>query len=66
MIMLTTTLLAEVAAPLATLAFFQDVTPKPSQMLPLTSPIVGYIIMALFGAAIISVSLLPSKRGHQD
>jgi hypothetical protein len=34
--------------------------------MPLTSPVLGYLIMAVFGAAIITVSLLPSKRGHQD
>jgi hypothetical protein len=41
-------------------------TPKPSTALPLQTPVIGYLIMALFGAALIGISLLPSKRGHQD
>lgn len=30
------------------------------------SPLIGYGIMALMFAAVIMVSLIPSKRGHQD
>lgn len=41
-------------------------TPKPSTALPLQTPVIGYLIMAIFGAALIGISLLPSKRGHQD
>jgi len=56
------------ALAIAALTFAQvaQETPKPSGAMPLTSPVLGYLIMAVFGAAIITVSLLPSKRGHQD
>jgi hypothetical protein len=30
------------------------------------SPVGGYALMAIAAAAIISVSLIPAKRGHQD
>ncbi|TVQ52606.1 MAG: hypothetical protein EA377_09800 [Phycisphaerales bacterium] len=30
------------------------------------SPLIGYGLMALMFAAVITVSLIPSKRGHQD
>ncbi len=47
--------LQEVAAP-----------PQPDRNQNLISPVPGYAIMAVFFAAIIGVSLIPSKRGHQD
>ena len=40
--------------------------PQPDRSLPLVSPVGGYALMALAAAALIGVSLLPSKRGHQD
>ena len=40
--------------------------PQPDRSLPLISPVGGYALMALATAALIGVSLLPSKRGHQD
>ncbi len=40
--------------------------PQPDQGLTYSSPVGGYALMALAGAALIGVSLLPSKRGHQD
>ena len=40
--------------------------PQPDQGLTYSSPVGGYGLMALAGAALIGVSLLPSKRGHQD
>lgn len=64
---LATLLSIDLCAPLA-IAFIQDVetVPMPSQALPLSSPVLGYAIMAIFGAAFIGASLMPSKRGHQD
>ena len=53
------------AAPQAALA--QAVAPpQPDRSLGLVSPVGGYALMALAAAALIGVSLLPSKRGHQD
>ena len=40
--------------------------PQPDRSLGLVSPVAGYALMALATAALIGVSLLPSKRGHQD
>lgn len=47
-------------------AFAADVPPTPDKGLALYSPVGGYALMAIGTAAVISVSLLPSKRGHQD
>jgi hypothetical protein len=47
-------------------AFAADAPPVPDKSLALYSPVGGYALMALGTAAVISVSLLPSKRGHQD
>ena len=47
-------------------AFAADVPPTPDKGLALYSPVGGYALMALDTAVVISVSLLPSKRGHQD
>ena len=40
--------------------------PQPNRGVSLTSPVGGYAIMALAAAAIVAVSLMPAKRGHQD
>jgi hypothetical protein len=32
----------------------------------LTGAVWGFALMAILGGAIVGVSLLPSKRGHQD
>ncbi len=40
--------------------------PQPDRSLGLVSPVAGYALMALATMALIAVSLLPSKRGHQD
>jgi len=40
--------------------------PQPNRAVSLTSPVGGYAIMALATAAIVAVSLMPAKRGHQD
>lgn len=47
-------------------AFAADAPPTPDKGLALYSPVGGYALMALGTAAVISMSLLPSKRGHQD
>ena len=46
----------------------QDVAapPQPDRNQSLISPVGGYAIMALFFAAIVMISLIPSKRGAQD
>ena len=48
-----------------TVAWAQDVAPQPDLR---QSPQVwvGYFFMVLLAAAVMGVSLLPSKRGHQD
>jgi Mn2+/Fe2+ NRAMP family transporter len=48
-----------------TLAQSTDAAPLPS-LSRTPSPLIGYGIMAVFAIAIVAVSLLPSKRGHQD
>ena len=40
--------------------------PQPDRSLGLMSPVGGYALLALATMALIGVSLLPSKRGHQD
>ena len=40
--------------------------PQPDRSLGLVSPVAGYALMALAAMALIAVSLLPAKRGHQD
>lgn len=43
-----------------------SVPPQPDRGLGLYSPVGGYALMALAAAAIIGISLMPAKRGHQD
>jgi hypothetical protein len=47
-------------------ALAADAPPTPDKGLALYSPVGGYALMALGTAAVVSVNLLPSKRGHQD
>jgi hypothetical protein len=61
--------LAAVALAAAAPALAQDevnTPPQPNRGVSLTSPVGGYAIMALAAAAIVAVSLMPAKRGHQD
>ena len=61
--------LAAVALAAAVPALAQDevnTPPQPNRGVSLTSPVGGYAIMALAAAAIVAVSLMPAKRGHQD
>ena len=62
-------LAAALALGLALPALAQDdvnTPPQPNRGVTLTSPVGGYAIMALAAAAIVAVSLMPAKRGHQD
>ena len=46
-------------------ALAQDTVPQPD--LNRSPPIwLGYLVMVVLVAAVMAVSLLPSKRGHQD
>jgi hypothetical protein len=61
--------LAAVALASAAPALAQDevnTPPQPNRAVSLTSPVGGYAIMALATAAIVAVSLMPAKRGHQE
>jgi len=61
--------LAAVALAASAPALAQDevnTPPQPNRGVALTSPVGGYAIMALAAAAIVAVSLMPAKRGHQD
>ena len=61
--------LAAVALAASAPALAQDevnTPPQPNRGVSLTSPVGGYAIMALATAAIVAVSLMPAKRGHQD
>jgi hypothetical protein len=55
-------------APLAVtaLAAAQDEAPPSPTFTPSTNPIIGYLIGAVLFGAIIAISLMPSKRSHQD
>ena len=62
-------LVAAIALAASTGAGAQDeinTPPQPNRAVSLTSPVGGYAIMALAAAAIVAVSLMPAKRGHQD
>jgi hypothetical protein len=56
------------AAALTCAAAAQDVNPapEPDRGLQGISPVWGYAIMAILGAAILGTSLLPARRGAQD
>ncbi len=57
------TMLAAVLTP--GIVWAQDVVPQPElRRAPATW--VGYMFMVILVAAVMAVSLLPSKRGHQD
>ena len=46
-------------------ALAQD-NPDPPNLSKTPAPWVGYVVMFLLLAAVVGVSLMPSKRGHQD
>ena len=61
------TVLSHAAVQSAVLALQETAgAPAPSRAMGLVSPVLGYGLMAILGGAIIAVSLMPSKRGHQD
>jgi hypothetical protein len=51
-------------APIA--AWAQDNVPPPPSLSRTQKPWLGYAVMFLLLAVVVSVSLMPSKRGHQD
>jgi len=53
---------AAVLAPVTTLA----TPPQPSPLQSSAPPWVGFFFMGLLLALVLGVSLMPSKRGHQD
>lgn len=50
---------------LASVAAAQDAPPSPPRD-PTISPLLGYLFILLLAGAVLSVSLYPSKRSHQD
>ena len=54
---------AAVLAPATTLA---TAPPQPSPLQSAAPPWVGFFFMGLLLALVLGVSLMPSKRGHQD
>jgi Na+/H+ antiporter NhaA len=55
---------AAVLVPAAAMA--QESAPPAPTLSRSLPPWVGYIVMVLLLAAVVGVSLMPSKRGHQD
>jgi hypothetical protein len=55
-------------APLAVtaLAAAQEDAPPTPQFAPSTNPVIGYLIGAVLFGIIVAISLMPSKRSHQD
>jgi hypothetical protein len=55
-------------APLAitALAAAQEEAPPTPLFAPTTNPVIGYLIGAVLFGIIVAVSLMPSKRSHQD
>ena len=44
----------------------QDEAPPSPTFTPSTNPIIGYLIGAVLFGIIVAISLMPSKRSHQD
>lgn len=61
-----TALLAACALTSAVAAQDVNPAPEPDRGLQGISPVWGYAIMAILGAAILGTSLLPARRGAQD
>ena len=55
-------------APLAitALAAAQEDAPPAPGFTPNTNPIIGYLVGAVLFGIIVAISLMPSKRSHQD
>lgn len=48
-------------------AYGQQVEPPPeATFIPPTSPVTGYLVMAVLFGAIVAISLMPSKRSNTD
>ena len=39
--------------------------PRPSELKPV-SPLLGYGVLVVLGGAVVGLSIMPSKRSHQD
>ena len=63
--MLSKSLLA-VAAVLTPVTTLANVPPQPSPTQSSAPPWVGFLFMGLLLAVVLGVSLMPTKRGHQD
>lgn len=53
------------AAATSSTSLAQERPPDPN-FTPNTSPVVGYIVMAVLFGIIVAISLMPSKRSHTD
>lgn len=51
---------------LATIAVAQAEKPPEPTFTPQTNPIIGYLIVAVLFGVIVAISLMQSKRSHQD
>ena len=63
--MLSKSLLA-VAAVLTPVTTLANVPPQPAPSGSSAAPWVGFLFMGVLLALVLGVSLMPSKRGHQD
>ena len=63
--MLSKSLLA-VAAVVTPATALANVPPQPNPMQSAAPPWVGFFFMGVLLAMVLGVSLMPSKRGHQD
>lgn len=62
-----TAIFAIVASLVPTAAALAQAAAPPQPALNRTTPVwIGYLIMFIMLAALVSVSLMPSKRSHQD
>lgn len=57
-----------IVAPLAVSAFAaaQVEAPPAPGFVPTTNPVLGYLVGAVLFGIIVAISLMPSKRSHQD
>ncbi len=63
---LSRTIPALAALALSSAAFAQIEPPPDPNFTPQTSPVIGYLIVAVLFGVIVAVSLMPSKRSHTD
>jgi len=63
---LSTMTAAVVPLVLTAVAAAQEQAPPQPTFEPKTSPVIGYLIIAVLFGIIVALSLMPSKRSHQD